>query len=145
MFRNNVFLSSADKYLGVAFKVYPGSQASSQFEAKNSAFFLSYNRELREPLVFRQGSPISIRIVRGSWGSLSSHCRANKPHLGLCPETLCSSQVVTGISGLHSRFTQEFRPHLELKQRSQFSSRVVMGISWSPLSGLKGVKTPVEF
>ena len=53
-----------------------------------------------------QGSPISIRIVKGSWGLLSRHCRANRPHLGLCPETLCSSPVVTGISGLHSIFTR---------------------------------------
>ena len=31
---------------------------------------------------------------------LSNHCRANRPHLGLCPETTCSSPVATGISGL---------------------------------------------
>ena len=34
---------------------------------------------------------------------------------------------------------------LEGKQRTPFSSRVVTGISWSPLSGLKGVKPPVVF
>ena len=28
-----------------------------------------------------------------------SHCRANRPHLGLCPETPCSSPVATGILG----------------------------------------------
>ena len=54
-----------------------------------------------------QGSPISIRVARGSWGLLSHHCRANRPHLGLCPETPCSSPVATGISGLHSSFTRE--------------------------------------
>ena len=37
------------------------------------------------------------------------------------------------------------RRHLEGKQRTSFSSRVATGISWSPLSGLKGVKPPVEF
>ena len=68
-----------------------------------AAGFSDYDGELREPLVLPQGSPISIRIVKGSWGLLSRHCRANRPHLGLCPETLCSSPVVTGISGLHSR------------------------------------------
>ena len=46
-----------------------------------------------------QVSPISIRVGRGSWEFLSSHCRANRPHLGLCPETPCSSSVATGISG----------------------------------------------
>ena len=63
------------------------------------AGFWSYDGELREPLVVPQLSPISIRVVRGSWGLLSSHCMANRPHLGLCLETPCSSSVATGISG----------------------------------------------
>ena len=109
-----------------------------------AAGFSSYDRELRDPLVLAQGSPIFIWIVRGSWGLLSSHCRANRPHLDLCPETPCSSPVATGISVLHSRFTQGVRPHLEWKQRSRLSSLVVTDISWSLLSGLKGVKPAVE-
>src|SRR5574341_697449 len=28
----------------------------------------------------------SIRVAKESWGLLSSDCRANRPHLGLCPE-----------------------------------------------------------
>ena len=28
----------------------------------------------------------SIRVAKESWGFLSSDCRANRPHLGLCPE-----------------------------------------------------------
>ena len=70
------------------------------------AGFSCYYREFREPLVLAKGSPSSIRVARGSWGLLSSHGRANRPHVGLCPETLCSSPVATGISGLHSRFTR---------------------------------------
>ena len=27
-----------------------------------------------------------IRVAKESWGLLSSNCRANRPHLGLCPE-----------------------------------------------------------
>ena len=92
-----------------------------------------------------QGSPISVPVVRGSWGLLSSHCRANRPHLGFCPETPCSSPVATGISGLHSRFTRGVWPRLEWKQRTPLSSQVATGISWSPLSGVKGVKPPLEF
>ena len=83
---------------------------------------LSYDGELRKPLVLTQESAISIRVARGSWGFLSSHCRANRPHLGLCPETSCSSPVARGISGLQSRFTWEVRPHFKLKQRTPFSS-----------------------
>ena len=97
-----------------------------------AAGFSSYNREFREPLVLSQGSPISIRVARGSWGLLWSHCRANRPHLGLCPETPCSSPMVTGISGLHSRFNRGVRPCLDLKQRTPLSSRVVMGICQGP-------------
>ena len=37
------------------------------------------------------------------------------------------------------------RRRLEGKQRTSLSSRVATGISWSPLSGLKGVKPPLEF
>ena len=37
------------------------------------------------------------------------------------------------------------RRRLEGKQRTYLSSRVTTGISWSPLSGLKGVKPPLEF
>ena len=37
------------------------------------------------------------------------------------------------------------RPRLEGKPRTPLSSRVATGISWSPLSGLKGVKPPEEF
>ena len=110
-----------------------------------AAIFSSYDEELREPLVLPQGNLISIRVMRGSWGLLSSHCMANRPQLGLCPETLCSSPKMTGISGVHSRFTRGVRPHLALKQRTLLSSGVAMGICWSPLTGLKGLKPPVEF
>ena len=83
--------------------------------------------------------------ARGSWGLLSSHCMANRPHLGLCLETPCSSPGGTGISGLYSRFTRGIWPRLGLKQRTPLSSRVMTGIPWSPLSGLKEVKPPVAF
>ena len=35
--------------------------------------------------------------------------------------------------------------YLELKQRTLLSSGVATGSSWSPFSGLKGVKPPMEF
>ena len=43
-------------------------------------FLLSYQRELREPLVWPQGSPVSIRVARGSVALLSSHGRGIGPH-----------------------------------------------------------------
>jgi len=104
--------------------------------------FSSYDGELREPLLLPQGSPISIRVARGNWGFLSSRCRANRPHLGLCPETLVPLQWHRDL-GVAFRFTRGVRPRLELKQRTPLSSPVATGVSWSPLSGLKGVKPPV--
>ena len=86
--------------------------------------FSSYDGELREPIVLAQGSLNSIRVARGSWGLLSSHCMANRPHLGLCLETPCSSSVVTGISVLHSSFTLGVRPPLEWKQRAPLSLKL---------------------
>ena len=103
----------------------------------DSVGFSIYHGELREPLLLPLGSPIPIRVRRRSWGLLSSHCRANRPHLGQCPATPCSSPIATGISGLHSRFTRRVRPCLELKQITLLSSRFATGISWSPLSGKK--------
>ena len=48
---------------------------------------LSYDRELRMPLVLAQGSAIFHLSYEESWGLLMGHGRANRPHLGLCPET----------------------------------------------------------
>ena len=101
----------------------------------NSGSLSIWHREVQSP----------FELQCGSRGFLSSHCRANRPHLGVCPQILCSFPEGTGILGLHSRFTWEVRPPLEWKQRTPLSSRVATGISWSPLSGLKGVKPPEEF
>ena len=136
---------------GISLEMLQWETASTRDDGGTSWFFLSCSgilelrREHREPLVLPQESPISIRVARGSWELLSSHCRANRPHLGLCPETPCSSPVVTRILGLHSRFTQGVRPCLELMQRTPLSSRVATGVSWSRSSGLNVVKPPVEF
>ena len=47
--------------------------------------------------------------------------------------------------GVAFQLTRGVRPCLEWKQRTPLSSRVATGISWSPLSGIKGVKHTVEF
>ena len=104
------------------------------------AGFSSFEGEHREPLVVPQGSPVSTGVVRGTWGLLSSHCRANRPHLGLCPETPCSSPVVTGISWLHSRFTQGVSRHLELRREPQGSSPFLTPISGYLRSWQMGVR-----
>ena len=131
-------ISNFKRESGISLQTLQREEASSHDDGGTSWFsqvaagFSSYDGELREPLVLPQGCPISIRVARGSWGLLSSHCTANKPHLGFCLENLCSSPMATGISVLHSRFTLGVRPRLEWKQRIPLSCPIAMGISWSP-------------
>ena len=70
----------------------------------------------------------SIRVARESWGLLSSHCRANRPHLGLCPEANVPLQGRQGSrgcipdspgeSGLVLSGSKELRSPLELRRVS---------------------------
>ena len=39
-----------------------------------------------KPLCWPRQVQSSIRVAKESWGLLSSDCRVNRPHLGLCPE-----------------------------------------------------------
>ena len=87
----------------------------------------------------------SIRVAKESWGLLSSDCRANRPHLGLCPEANVPLQGRQGSRGCIPDAPGETGIHLEWKQRSPLCSRVATGISGSSLGGLKGVKPPEAF
>ena len=60
---------------------------------------LEYDREFRMPLVLAREVKSSIRVAKESWGLLSSHCRANRPHLGLCPEANVPLQGRQGYRG----------------------------------------------
>ena len=87
----------------------------------------------------------SIRVAKESWGLLSSDCRANRPHLGLCPEASVPLQGRQGSRGCIPDTPGETGIHLEWKQRTPLCSRVATGISWSSLGGLKRVKPPEAF
>ena len=87
----------------------------------------------------------SIRVAKESWGLLSSDCRANRPHLGLCPEANVPLQGRQGSRGCIPDTPGETGIHLEWKQRTPLCSRIATGISWSSLGGLKGVKPPEAF
>ena len=86
----------------------------------------------------------SIGVAKESWGLLSSDCRANRPHLGLCAEANVPVQGrqesrgcipdSPGESGLISNGS---------KNCALLPSRD--GSILEPLSVLKGVKPPVEF
>ena len=78
-------------------------------------------------------------------GLLSSDCRANRPHLDLCPEANVPLQVRQGSRGCIPDGPGETGIHLEWMQSTPLCSRVATGISWSSLGGLKGVKPPEAF
>ena len=84
----------------------------------------------------------SIRVAKESWGLPSSDCRANRPHLGSCPESNAPLQGRQVSRGCIPDAPGETGIHLEWKQKTPLCSRVATGISWSSLGGLKGVKPP---
>ena len=106
--------------------------------AGSLGFLSSCDMDLRVLLVLPQGSQVSFRVVTGTLECLTSHCRGNRPHLDLCPETPCSSPVARGISGLHSRFTWGVRPCLELKRSTLLFSPYCDRYHLEPFEWLKG-------
>ena len=110
-------------------------QRDSRVTTGNSGCLLCWPREVQS----------SIRVAKESWGFLSSDCRANRPHLGLCPEASVPLQGRQGSRGCIPDTPGETGIHLEWKQRTPLCSRVATGISWSSLGGLKGVKPPEAF
>ena len=62
-------------------------------------FLLSNNGELRKPLVWPQGSSVSIRVVRGSTALLSSHGRGIGPQYSFKGEYRGLSGVAAGNPG----------------------------------------------
>ena len=61
-------------------------------------FLSSYNRELREPLVWPQANPVSIRVVTGSTALLSCHGRRIRLQDALKRDSRGLSQVAAGNS-----------------------------------------------
>src|SRR5574341_1370874 len=71
----------------------------------------------------------SFRVVKESWGLLSSDCRANTPHLGWCPEANVPLQGRQGSRGCIPDAPGETGIHLEWKQRTPLCSRIATGTS----------------
>ena len=120
-------------------------RASSLLEGRTSWIFsscgrslLSYEGELRDPLVWPQEKPVSMRVVRGLSGFLSSKCWVLSPCLALRLEPQSSSPVPTWISGFHWSFHRgeglvscgsiPIRSPLKLEKHCQASCRVDIGI-----------------
>ena len=97
-------------------------------------FLSSYDFNIRESLVWHQGSPVSIRVVKGIVASLSSRGRGIRAQDALKGESRGLSRVVTGnpvfpglvtvTSGSFSGCLLEVWNTVELEQDSQASSCV---------------------
>src|SRR5574339_527703 len=125
---------------------------SSDVCSSDLVVFLELRRDSRVPtgnsgclLCWPRQVQSSIRVAKESWALLSSDCRANRPHLGLCPEVNVPLQGRQGSRGCTPDAPGETGIHLEGKQRSPLCSRVGTGISGSSLCELKGVKPPETF
>ena len=114
MSRNSVFLSSGDRDLRVAFKVNPGSQASSRVEAKNSALLSSFDGYLLDPIEWPNWSQASCGVLRGDSGLLSRPCRKRR----------ASSRHDGGIARFFSSCSATCGVSLELRRGTQGVSRV---------------------
>ena len=60
-------------------------------------FLTRHDEDLREPLVRRQGTHVSMRMARGSWSSLSSHGMRLGPQDALKKDSRGLSRVAAGI------------------------------------------------
>ena len=85
----------------------------SRVSAGNLVFLSNYNGDLRDPLVWPQEIPVSMRVARGLSGFLSSRCWGQGPHLELRPESQGYSPVLTLTSGLLWSFHRGVRPRLK--------------------------------
>ena len=124
-------------------------RASSRIQGRISWFFLncgrklgflsSYDRDIRDPLVWPQESPVNMRIARGLSGFLSIRFWGRGPHLELRPEPQVSSPTQTCILGFLWSFHRGVRPvscgdmqirtPLELEKQCQASCRFDIGIN----------------
>ena len=78
----------------------------SRVSAGNLVFLSNYNGDLRDPLVWPQESPVSMRVARSLSGFLSSQCRVLGPHLELRSEPQASSPVLTWNSEFRWSFNR---------------------------------------
>ena len=96
----------------------------SRVSTGNLGFLLSYDGDLRDPLVLPQESQVSIRVARGLSGFLSSRCWGRCPHLELRPEPQDSSPVLTRILWFLWSFNRGVRPCLVWRHGTPLSSHV---------------------
>ena len=123
------FLSRCCSGKGPHFALRGESTGFSRVATGNLGFLPSYHGDLRDPLLWSQVSPVSMRVARGLSGFLSSRCRVLGPHLELRLLPQVSSPVLIWISGFLWSFLRGIRPHLAWRHASPLSSQAVKVVS----------------
>ena len=103
--RCQVLFGTSGQKLGLPLRRHSGQEAhlAKTLDPRGfprvAAGFSSYDADLRLPLGLALGSPIFPSSERESWGLRSSHGRAKRPHLGVCPEPNIPLQGRQGSRG----------------------------------------------
>ena len=125
----------------ISLKTPQQKRASSRLEWRISWFFSSCgrflsscDRDLRDPLVWPQERPVSMRVAKGLSGFLSSRCWVLSPHVESRPEPEDSSPVLTWILEYFWSLHREVRPRVEWGHARPLSSRAVAAVSVFPSS-----------
>ena len=88
------------------------SPGFSRVAAAILGFPSSYDKDLKDPLVWPQESPVSMRVARGVSEVLSIRCWVLGPHLDLRLPPQFSSPLLTWISWFLCSFHRVVRPCL---------------------------------
>ena len=110
-----------------------------------AAGFSNYDGEFRLPLLLCQGSPFFHSSCEGELEVVLESLQGKRDFIQACVQDLMFLSRDDWDLGVAFQTQPGVRRRLEGKQRISLSSRVATGISWSPLSGLKGIKPPLEF
>ena len=97
----------------------------------NSGCLLCWPREVQS----------SSRVAEESWGLLSSDCRADRPHLGLCPEAEVPLQGRPGSRGGIPDAPGETGIHLEWKHSTPLCAGVATVNSMELTGWIKGIRS----
>ena len=110
-----------------------------------AAGFSSDDGDYRLPPLMALGSPVFHLIGEGNLGVALESLQGQRHLIQACGQDLIFLSREDRDLRVEFQTHPGDRPPLEGKQRTPLSSQVSTRISWNPLSGLKGVKPPLQF
>ena len=95
-------------------------------------FLLNYDRDLRDPNVWPQERPVSMRVVRVHSGFLSNRFWVLRSRLEMRPDSEVSSPVLTCIWGFLWSLHRGVKPRLEWRHARPLSFYAVTAVTGFP-------------